>query len=120
MCYQQVSQLLSACLKRKDLAITATWQRILSLILYWCCVRLFALKLTDGKNTAKAMEYKTLALPKGEPLPPGTKVLLSNATVKAGVILLDDKCFKASCFFIIDKDHSSKLSGTSPVSHKIT
>lgn len=52
------------------------------------------MKLTDGKRSVKAMEFKPVALPKGEVLPPGTKVLLTNPTIKTGVILLDDKSFK--------------------------
>lgn len=56
--------------------------------------RLLALSLTDGKQTVKAMEFKPVSLPKEKDLPPGTKVLLSNVSVRAGVILLDDKSFK--------------------------
>lgn len=55
--------------------------------------RLLALKLTDGKTSCKAVEYKKVdAL--NDNLPPGTKVVLTSAQVKMGVILLESKCIK--------------------------
>lgn len=56
--------------------------------------RLLAITLTDGKRTVKTMEYKPLALPKEDMLPPGTKIQLTNPSIKAGVILLEEKVFK--------------------------
>jgi hypothetical protein len=56
--------------------------------------RLLTIKVTDGKTTAKAVEFKPLkSLPEGV-LPPGTKITVTNASVKAGIILLDDKSFQ--------------------------
>ena len=58
--------------------------------------RLLAMRLTDGKVTAKAMEFKPLLKSLPAIVPPGTKVVVSNASVKTGVILLDDKSFQVS------------------------
>ncbi|KXZ45405.1 hypothetical protein GPECTOR_55g311 [Gonium pectorale] len=55
--------------------------------------RLLCLRLTDGKVTCKAVEYQRVEQ-LSEELAPGTKVLLSNANVKDGVILLNPKCIK--------------------------
>ena len=60
------------------------------------------MELTDGKVAVKAMEFKQLTSLRDQILPPGTKVLLSNATVKAGVILLEDKSFKVSLLSCCD------------------
>lgn len=50
--------------------------------------RLLRLKLTDGKLSCIAAEFKSVPQ-LHEELPPGTKVLLTNASVKLGVVLLD-------------------------------
>ena len=56
------------------------------------------LRLTDGKVTAKAVEFKPFSRVEQDKLPPGSKVVISNASVKAGVILLDDRSIQAlSC-----------------------
>ena len=54
------------------------------------------LRLTDGKVTAKAVEFKPFSRVEQDKLPPGSKVVISNASVKAGVILLDDRSIQAS------------------------
>ena len=53
------------------------------------------LRLTDGKVTAKAVEFKPFSRVEKDKLPPGSKVVISNASVKAGVILLDDRSIQA-------------------------
>ncbi|GFR53170.1 hypothetical protein Agub_g15893, partial [Astrephomene gubernaculifera] len=55
--------------------------------------RLLCVRLTDGKVTCKAIEYQRVEL-LSEELAPGTKVLLTNATVKNGIVLLNPKCIK--------------------------
>ncbi len=55
--------------------------------------RMLMLKLTDGKASCKAAEFKAADALLGA-LVPGTKVLLSSASVKAGVVLLEPKCIK--------------------------
>ncbi|EFJ49912.1 hypothetical protein VOLCADRAFT_89400 [Volvox carteri f. nagariensis] len=55
--------------------------------------RLLCVRLTDGKLSCKALEYQRVDQ-LSENLPPGTKVLLSNATVKNGVVLLNPKSIK--------------------------
>ena len=57
--------------------------------------RLLCLKLTDGKLSCIAAEFKPVPQ-LTEDLPPGTKVCLTNASVKLGVVLLDAKCIQAS------------------------
>ena len=57
--------------------------------------RLLRLKLTDGKLSCIAAEFKSVPQ-LTEDLPPGTKVCLTNASVKLGVVLLDAKCVQAS------------------------
>ncbi|BDA51225.1 probable Tudor domain-containing protein 3 at N-terminal half [Coccomyxa sp. Obi] len=56
--------------------------------------RVLRLKLTDGKTTCKAVETRPLPNIDPESLAPGTKVCISNASVKAGLLLLDPKCLK--------------------------
>ncbi|KAK9902700.1 hypothetical protein WJX75_003222 [Coccomyxa subellipsoidea] len=56
--------------------------------------RMLRLKLTDGKTTCKAVEMRPLPDVTTEELPPGTKVCISNASVKAGLLLLDSKSIK--------------------------
>lgn len=55
--------------------------------------RLLRLKLTDGKLSCIAAEFKPVPQ-LNEDLPPGTKVCLTNASVKLGVVLLDAKCIQ--------------------------
>ena len=57
--------------------------------------RLLRLKLTDGKLSCIAAEFKSVPQ-LTEELPPGTKVCLTNASVKLGVVLLDSKCIQVS------------------------
>ncbi len=59
-----------------------------------CLFRMLRLKLTDGKTTCKAVEMRPLPDMSTEELPPGTKVCISNASVKAGLLLLDSKSIK--------------------------
>jgi hypothetical protein len=61
--------------------------------------RMLRLKLTDGKTICKAVEMRPLPDVTTEELPPGTKVCISNASVKAGLLLLDPKSIKvfSSC-----------------------
>lgn len=54
------------------------------------------LKLTDGKIRAKAVENRPCSSLEESKLLPGTKIAVSNASVRAGVILLDDKNIKVS------------------------
>lgn len=54
------------------------------------------LQLTDGKRTAKAVEWKPCACLDADKLPPGTKLQLTNVNVRNGVILLDDRSIRAS------------------------
>ena len=58
------------------------------------CCRLLLISLTDGKVTAKAMEFKTLTHVDITQLLPGTKIQLTNATCCCGCILLDPKSFR--------------------------
>lgn len=53
------------------------------------------MKLTDGKLSCIAAEFKSVPQ-LTEELPPGTKVCLTNASVKLGVVLLDSKCIQVS------------------------
>ncbi|DBA71488.1 TPA: hypothetical protein ACH3X2_011280 [Trebouxia sp. C0005] len=55
--------------------------------------RLLRLKLTDGKLSCTAAEYKPVPQ-LSEDLPPGTKLCCTNATVRLGVLLLDAKCIQ--------------------------
>ena len=57
--------------------------------------RLLRLKLTDGKLSCIAAEFKPVPQ-LSEDLPPGTKICLTNTSVKLGVLLLDAKCVQAS------------------------
>ena len=59
------------------------------------------MRLTDGKVTAKAMEFKPLLKSLPAIVPPGTKVVVSNASVKAGVILLDDRSFQVRLLVVL-------------------
>ena len=56
--------------------------------------RLLRLKLTDGKLSCTAAEFKP-APQLTEDLPAGTKVCCSDVPVKLGVLLLDPKCIQA-------------------------
>ncbi|GIL42082.1 hypothetical protein Vafri_128 [Volvox africanus] len=55
--------------------------------------RLLSIRLTDGKVSCKAIEYQRVDQ-LNEDLPPGTKVLLSNANVKNGMMMLNPKNIK--------------------------
>ncbi|KAL0052226.1 hypothetical protein WJX82_010182 [Trebouxia sp. C0006] len=55
--------------------------------------RLLRLKLTDGKLSCIAAEFKPVPQ-LTEDLPPGTKLCCTNATVRLGVLLLDAKCIQ--------------------------
>jgi len=57
--------------------------------IHWLGCRLLRLKLTDGKLSCIAAEFKSVPQ-LTEDLPPGT-----NATVRLGVLLLDAKCVQA-------------------------
>lgn len=57
------------------------------------------LKLTDGKTTCKAVEMRPLPDVVPDALPPGTKICITNASVKAGLLLLDPKCFKVVTYW---------------------
>ena len=61
------------------------------------------LKLTDGKTTCKAVEMRPLPDMSIEELPPGTKVCISNAPVKAGLLLLDSKSIKVRTFPLVNQ-----------------
>ncbi|CAL8466403.1 g5939 [Coccomyxa elongata] len=56
--------------------------------------RVLRLKLTDGKTTCKAVETRPIQSIDPDSLAPGTKVCISNASVKAGLLLLDPKSLK--------------------------
>eukprot|EP00198_Chlamydomonas_reinhardtii_P008883 XP_001698220.1 predicted protein [Chlamydomonas reinhardtii] len=56
--------------------------------------RMLCLRLTDGKITCKAVEHVRCDGLNEELLAPGTKVLLSNASVRAGVVMLQPKTIK--------------------------
>ena len=49
------------------------------------------LKLTDGKVTVKGLEFKPCARLDPDKLPPGSKLIVRNASIKTGIVLLDDK-----------------------------
>lgn len=55
--------------------------------------RLLMLKLTDGKLSCKGVEVRKCEALKEE-LPPGTKVLVSGAAVRTGVLQLEPKCIQ--------------------------
>lgn len=55
--------------------------------------RLLVLRLTDGKLTCKAAEYRHCPALK-ECLVPGTKLAVTGASIKSGVLLLEPKCIK--------------------------
>ncbi len=61
------------------------------------CDRMLLLKLTDGKLRAKAVENRPCSSLEESRLLPGSKIAISNASVRAGVILLDDKNIKVAC-----------------------
>ena len=63
-------------------------------MLYAC--RLLCFKLTDGKATCKALEFRPIPGAEGDCVAPGAKVLIAGATVKAGIILVDGKSLKVS------------------------
>ncbi|GMH33214.1 hypothetical protein BSKO_01048 [Bryopsis sp. KO-2023] len=52
--------------------------------------RMMFLTLTDGRSTCRCLEYKQVSS-LSDAMAPGTKIVLRNATVKAGVIILDTK-----------------------------
>lgn len=56
--------------------------------------RLLRLKLTDGRTTCTAVEFKPVPALEPEHLVPGVKLCLTGASVKLGVILLDPKCIQ--------------------------
>lgn len=58
--------------------------------------RLLSLRLTDGKLSCKAVEYQRVDQLSVD-LAPGTKVVLSNATVKNGILMLNPKTIKVLC-----------------------
>ena len=66
--------------------------------------RLLRLKLTDGKTTCTALELHPTPCLDGD-LPPGTKVCLKNAPVRAGLVMLDPKCTKVGRRFVHLADH---------------
>ena len=51
--------------------------------------RLLQLKLTDGKTSCKALEFRPAPQLDLSQLAPGTKVQLSNASIKLGLVLVD-------------------------------
>ena len=51
------------------------------------------LKLTDGKVTAVAVEYRPIGHLNLD-IPPGTKLLLTDALVQSGVVMLQEKMVK--------------------------
>jgi tudor domain-containing protein 3 len=53
------------------------------------------MRLTDGKQTCTAVEFKPTAQI-SEDIPPGTKLCLTNVTVKLGVLLLEPKVVQVS------------------------
>lgn len=57
--------------------------------------RLLMVKLTDGKISCKCVEYQKVDV-LHENLPPGTKVVLTGANVRTGVVQLTPKCIKVS------------------------
>jgi hypothetical protein len=59
--------------------------------------RLLALKLVNGKLACKALEFRPMPEVDPEVLAPGSKVCIANASVKAGVVLLDSKSLKVRC-----------------------
>ena len=56
--------------------------------------RLLRLKLTDGRTTCTAVEFKPVSALEPDQLVPGIKVCLTSAAVKLGVVLLDAKSIK--------------------------
>ena len=79
--------------------------------------RLLCIRLSDGKTTCKAVEYGQRIDALHENLPPGTKVILSNATVKSGIVLLKPQNIKVRGMLCVpnDKRHS-KSTDHAPVS----
>lgn len=74
-----------------------------------CLRRMLLLRLTDGRVTVKALEFKPCQTLDHSQLPPGTKVRVSGAAVKAGVVLLEDKNIKVrnlnDATFMIKANH---------------
>ena len=58
--------------------------------------RLLCFKLTDGKATCKALEFRPIQGAEGDRIAPGAKVQIAGATVKAGIILVDAKSLKVA------------------------
>lgn len=52
--------------------------------------RMMFLLLTDGRSNCRCLEYKPVG-DLSEAMAPGTKVLIKNAAVKLGIILLDPR-----------------------------
>ena len=58
----------------------------------WCSM--LALKLTDGRGSCKAIEFRATPALSAAPLPPGTKLCITEAAVSAGILLLNPNCVK--------------------------
>ncbi len=56
--------------------------------------RLLCWKLTDGKTSCKALEFRPVAGAEGSAVAPGAKVVLAGAIAKLGIILVDGKSLK--------------------------
>lgn len=78
--------------------------------------RLLALKLTDGRLTCKALEYKRLDELTPDRLPPGTKVSLSNASIRQGIVLLEPRAIKVRLFRVRKSWHPT-LTRLNPCAH---
>eukprot|EP00240_Pyramimonas_obovata_P014112 CAMPEP_0118949916 /NCGR_PEP_ID=MMETSP1169-20130426/50465_1 /TAXON_ID=36882 /ORGANISM="Pyramimonas obovata, Strain CCMP722" /LENGTH=211 /DNA_ID=CAMNT_0006896645 /DNA_START=17 /DNA_END=648 /DNA_ORIENTATION=+ len=55
--------------------------------------RMLRLKVTDGKMTAVAVEYRPVGQLNSD-LPPGTKLLITDAHIQSGIIMLQEKMMK--------------------------
>ena len=55
---------------------------------------MLALKLTDGRASCKAIEFKPTPALSADGLPPGTKLCVSDIVVSGGILLLTPKCVK--------------------------
>ena len=56
--------------------------------------RMLALKLTDGRATCKALEFKPTPALSVADLPPGTKLCVWDVGASGGILLLTPKCVK--------------------------
>lgn len=81
--------------------------------------RLLLAKLTDGKVTCKALEYQGKVEALHENLPPGTKCVVTGASIKNGVVQLTPKCIKVrQCGWAIQHTTPAGMCAAACPSHR--